>query len=444
MSDNGPLPTVTLATVSDYCDGGFMQSAEPDPTSCERWAVPMTTQFVIPDNCDSVIPQASSVSASCQPEGFFQVWWNDGYYSPAVCPEGYAVACTVSAETLNYEPIYPSETAAMCLPSGFMCDIGDYGTEQIVFWGSGLHTDRDGFVSSSAAALQIRWTEDDLDFLPFHPMDDANIITELTTTTTSTTSTTTTTSTSTRRSLEPDQPSSTSESSASGVASASSEPSPESSGGAPVGAIAGGVVGGVAALALIGVLIFLLVRRRNQKKASAADQQVLQHAQQGGPGPNGGGPMGSPPMAMAPPGGQPYPPGPGGMVMMGHPTPPPPHGPYDPHAVGGMPPPNMHGGVGYPPVAYPAPTHSPDAMAHGYAKPSPTMHATQLANGNDMEVASVAAARSEPGGNEEWERQQLLQRQNELNERRARLLQLEQINQEEEAIRQRLSVLPPQ
>lgn len=133
------------------------------------------------------------------------------------------------------------------------------------------------------------------------------------------------------------------------------------------------------------------------------------------------------------------------MMGGGHATPPAGHGaaaPYDPNAVGGMPPQTMQPGVGYPPVAYPAPTHSPDGAA--YAKASPTMHATQLANGNDLEVASVAAPRSETGGNEEWERQQLIQRQNQLNERRARLMQLEQINQEEEAIRQRLSVLPPQ
>lgn len=132
MSAGDALPTVTLATTSAYCVDLF-ESVAADPTSCERWAVPMTTQFVIPDDCDPIIRQASTgVASSCRPDGFFQVWWNDGYYSPAVCPEGYNVACTATSGSVNYEEISPSQTVGMCVPRYVVPSLSNRGRRRRV------------------------------------------------------------------------------------------------------------------------------------------------------------------------------------------------------------------------------------------------------------------------------------------------------------------------
>ncbi|KAL0940895.1 DUF1620 domain-containing protein [Colletotrichum truncatum] len=72
-------------------------------------------------------------------------------------------------------------------------------------------------------------------------------------------------------------------------------PAPEEKSGAPVGAIVGGVVGGIAVIALIGIGIFLILRKKKQDpNQQQTPQQQPQMAQNGYPGPPQGPPGGSP------------------------------------------------------------------------------------------------------------------------------------------------------
>ncbi|KAK4151588.1 hypothetical protein C8A00DRAFT_35735 [Chaetomidium leptoderma] len=109
--------------------------------------------------------------------------------------------------------------------------------------------------------------------------------------------------------------------------SSSDAPNPEAAGSSspPIGPIVGGVVGGVAALALLGLGIFFLLRRKNHAEGSPP------------PGPPGG----PAPSFMPPPGQGPYP----------NQTPPPGQGPY----LNQSPPPGQG--------PYPHHTPSPDHMA---------------------------------------------------------------------------------
>jgi len=85
---------------------------------CERWAVPMTTQWEAPTRCPDIVPQdeAEDWYLTCGPDAFEQVWFNDGYYSPGVCPSGYTIDCTGTESYLNSETIMPEETAGLCVP----------------------------------------------------------------------------------------------------------------------------------------------------------------------------------------------------------------------------------------------------------------------------------------------------------------------------------------
>lgn len=54
----------------------------------------------------------------CMPTGWTKYWAsNVGYYSPAICPSGYTSACTRTSSGILYgPPVLPSETAIMCCP----------------------------------------------------------------------------------------------------------------------------------------------------------------------------------------------------------------------------------------------------------------------------------------------------------------------------------------
>lgn len=113
VADGPPFPTRSIGDLEDCTT-----VSQPIEAYCERWVVPMTTQWAAPSNCPSLVPdeQLATWYLECGPEAFEQVWYNDGYYSPGVCPSGYTVDCTATGTYINHETIMPSETAGMCVP----------------------------------------------------------------------------------------------------------------------------------------------------------------------------------------------------------------------------------------------------------------------------------------------------------------------------------------
>ena len=85
---------------------------------------PLTTVWTPPAGCPTIV-QFQSISGvgspvadqHCAPPNYQNVWWNNGYYSPGVCPSGYTVAATIgSGQTLNDNLVGPDQTAGICVP----------------------------------------------------------------------------------------------------------------------------------------------------------------------------------------------------------------------------------------------------------------------------------------------------------------------------------------
>ncbi|EPS38985.1 hypothetical protein H072_7242 [Dactylellina haptotyla CBS 200.50] len=101
------MTTVTLGT-------GFTRSWG----SSLRLAVPLTTIWTPPAGCDRIVTfQSRGANDGCAPPQYEQIWYNNGYYSPGICPSGYTVGCTAQGQTVNFETINAEETAALCVPS---------------------------------------------------------------------------------------------------------------------------------------------------------------------------------------------------------------------------------------------------------------------------------------------------------------------------------------
>jgi len=77
-----------------------------------RLAVPLTTVWSFPSGCTEI----GDVYGTCAPPNFVGVFVCDGYYSPGVCFSGYTIGCTATATSVNFEPVKPSETVALCVP----------------------------------------------------------------------------------------------------------------------------------------------------------------------------------------------------------------------------------------------------------------------------------------------------------------------------------------
>jgi len=84
---------------------------------------PLTTIWGPQGNpCYGHILAATSTSPeSCIPPHFSQVMnnhgiWENGYYSPGICPWGYSIGCTPTGPSVLGKPIYPSETVGLCVP----------------------------------------------------------------------------------------------------------------------------------------------------------------------------------------------------------------------------------------------------------------------------------------------------------------------------------------
>lgn len=93
---------------------------------------PLTTAFVPPPECPDLISEDfDTTSRSCAPDDWSPAGLNWlGYYSPAICPQGYTVGCDAwndarrsSMEDRFGAPddtsYYPAEgtTAALCVPA---------------------------------------------------------------------------------------------------------------------------------------------------------------------------------------------------------------------------------------------------------------------------------------------------------------------------------------
>jgi len=85
------------------------------------WAQPADCAGIPAVQFPSKIPvENTPVDTHCEPPNHERVWARQGYYSPGVCPYKYTTSKTLGAgHTLDGEVIGPSQTAAICVPSGY-------------------------------------------------------------------------------------------------------------------------------------------------------------------------------------------------------------------------------------------------------------------------------------------------------------------------------------
>ncbi|KAI5860962.1 hypothetical protein GGS23DRAFT_203199 [Durotheca rogersii] len=111
--------------------------------------------------------------ASCDPPS-----WEDNisqkgfaYYSPAICPSGFAAGCTISHQppAEGFQPVSAGETGMYCIPSGFTCtsDTTDFRGG---VWGYLRTATASGASVTVGPAIQIRWREQDLANLATDPL----------------------------------------------------------------------------------------------------------------------------------------------------------------------------------------------------------------------------------------------------------------------------------
>ncbi|KAI0010839.1 hypothetical protein F4779DRAFT_576337 [Xylariaceae sp. FL0662B] len=118
-------------------------------------------------------PFPTAGPASCEPPS-----WHEnidqkgfGYYSPAICPVGFTVGCTIRSMRIGegFPPIVEGETAMYCVPNGFTC------TSDTTDFRGGIWGLETAAVNTAAhvvvgPAIQIRWREDDLRILATDPL----------------------------------------------------------------------------------------------------------------------------------------------------------------------------------------------------------------------------------------------------------------------------------
>ncbi|OJD29646.1 uncharacterized protein BKCO1_7600024 [Diplodia corticola] len=261
-------------------------------TSKRRGAGPLTTVFTTPEFCASSAwnhydtPALSS--SICMPSGFTTYWnYKYGFYSPAICPESYTQGCTfpATAATLSNGtpflggPLEDGESAIICCPAGYTC-MGSPSTD-VYAWSKCIATTASTYTMAYPTvsaytttplvfAIQVRWKEADLNALETNPTKSGETITP-TATSTSATAGATAGATS---SLPTGTASATSGAGAS---------SPDDGDGLSTGAKIGLGVGiGVAAVVL-GILAYLVWRRRR-----ADGRQLVSTSPEGGSGGMGG------------------------------------------------------------------------------------------------------------------------------------------------------------
>jgi len=106
------MSIVTLKTsiTSDTDPWGGVLYGEP---GANRHAFPLTTAYAQPSGCNGFRGQTVG---TCFMPYIANVWSYAGYFSPGVCFSGFTMGCFPDAPTVNYEPVKPSETVAICVP----------------------------------------------------------------------------------------------------------------------------------------------------------------------------------------------------------------------------------------------------------------------------------------------------------------------------------------
>ncbi|KAK8075968.1 hypothetical protein PG994_003240 [Apiospora phragmitis] len=164
-----------------------------------RGAGPLTTVFTMPDFCQQpwwTFRDAPAVSSSvCMPGNWVDYYGNrHGFYSPAICPQGYTEGCYLPASAArtsegngkpwNGGPILAGETARICCPAGYSC-FEDTTTDDAVQWRKCITTAVDPLTTyatnldgtttvttttqAMAYAIQVRWQSSDLSVLETDP-----------------------------------------------------------------------------------------------------------------------------------------------------------------------------------------------------------------------------------------------------------------------------------
>lgn len=63
--------------------------------------------------CSPIIPFEYYDTTSCAPPQYESVWYDGGYYSPAICPSGYTSGCEPT------KTMKAGQTGAICVPRYF-------------------------------------------------------------------------------------------------------------------------------------------------------------------------------------------------------------------------------------------------------------------------------------------------------------------------------------
>ncbi|KAK3374674.1 hypothetical protein B0H63DRAFT_452521 [Podospora didyma] len=125
-----------------------------------RPAAALTTVYTLP--CGPYFDQYDS---SCAPPNWTSYWGgNVGYYSPAICPSGWTIACGRFASAQGPALTF-GESAGMCAPSGYTCCGASYTSvacKDTLRAASSL--------TSYQAFIQIRWASSDLSILETDPV----------------------------------------------------------------------------------------------------------------------------------------------------------------------------------------------------------------------------------------------------------------------------------
>ncbi|KAM0335615.1 hypothetical protein ACHAQA_000663 [Verticillium albo-atrum] len=372
---------------------------------CERWAAPMTTAWTAPSGCPQVI--SSALTKGCEVPHWANVVYNDGYYSPGLCMSGYTVAsgCVrtgMPSMTVNGELVTESETAAFCVPTGFVCGynpIANTDSKMLrVKWAVQETQSANSIVTEYVVAVQIRWRSEDLPFLQHHPLGP---FADMASTTTDSSETGPSAAASLEASAtmtsDPSQP------------NVDGNPGPSHTG-LTGGVIAGITIGVIVAVALVSVAGWLCIRRRKRHSSGQEDEQEQPRQARDQVTSWTKSELEAPTVGV-------YSPGRNETST---------------------------------PLPHPSHRESSFSQNSDFAQFQARVGSpVELAMGNDIEVAGPLPSEHMPvdhhpgmagSAEERFERQQLLQRRRELTERRA-TLELERIDAEERAIEHRLSQL---
>ncbi|KAB5549662.1 hypothetical protein GE09DRAFT_1127264 [Coniochaeta sp. 2T2.1] len=131
---------------------------------CTGLVVPLTTVFTQPSRCPLPIRfQYIHQATDCAPPEFSSVWYEWGYYSPAICPSGYTIGCTLSPpDRAWYGTSTEGDAAYWCVPRYWDCVWGQSGWASIT-----------SPTPSREPAIQVRWHSSDLSLLETDPFDGA-------------------------------------------------------------------------------------------------------------------------------------------------------------------------------------------------------------------------------------------------------------------------------